>query len=236
MLRRCCGTRGSEFVLSIAGDGILSGRLQHLAQELELGDRVRFLGRLPEEELRDLYAAADLFVLPTIAYEGFGMATIEALASGVPVVGTAVGATPELLAPLDPRLVIATADPEELYSAIASTLDRTNDAFRRQCAAYARSRYEWGHVIMGWEAALCALLPERSPASVHETRRAEAINMLLERAGGRIRDNALLRASALPKWAISRVVSPMWRRALSISVTVIMCRISPKYSGRPVSL
>ena len=50
----------------------------------------------------DHYQAADLFALPTQAYEGFGMVTLEALACGTPVVGTPVGATPEILAPLEP--------------------------------------------------------------------------------------------------------------------------------------
>jgi glycosyltransferase involved in cell wall biosynthesis len=124
------------------------------ASRLGLADRVRFLGRVSEGELRTLYAAADLFVLPTVAYEGFGMATVEALASGTPVVGTSVGATPELLEPLEPRLLAPEPTGPALAAAIRWVLGNTSDAFRARCAAYARERFDWEVAIEGWEDAL----------------------------------------------------------------------------------
>lgn len=90
-------TTGRPPELAIAGDGPERPTLEARAAALGLGSRVRFLGRVPEEHLPDLYRAADLFVLPTRALEGFGMATLEALASGVPLLATNIGATPELL-------------------------------------------------------------------------------------------------------------------------------------------
>ncbi len=73
---------------------------------LGLGDAVTLTGRIDDNALVRHYQAADLFALPTQAYEGFGMVTLEALACGTPVVGTPVGATPEIpVAPLDPALV-----------------------------------------------------------------------------------------------------------------------------------
>jgi glycosyltransferase involved in cell wall biosynthesis len=152
--------RGTDFVLAIAGDGILEERLRSLARQLELGQRVRFLGRISETQLRDLYATADLSVLPTIAYEGFGMATIESLASGTPVVGTAVGATPELLAPLEPRLVAACAAPRELADAIGWAIEHLDDRFRERCAEYARAHFDWAQVIERWESALQRTIAE----------------------------------------------------------------------------
>jgi glycosyltransferase involved in cell wall biosynthesis len=154
---------GLEYALAVAGDGVLEPRLHSLARELRLDDRVEFLGRVPEDQLRDLYAAADLFVLPTVAYEGFGMVTAEALASGCPVVGTAVGATPELLAPLDPELVATTAAPEELARVIRRALLRSDESFRGSCAAYARRRFDWRRVIVEWEDALAALVEAVTP-------------------------------------------------------------------------
>jgi glycosyltransferase involved in cell wall biosynthesis len=145
---------GLDFTLAIAGDGVLAGRLRALAEQLELSRTVRFLGRISEAQLRDLYAAADLSVLPTIAYEGFGMATIESLASGTPVVGTAVGATPELLEPLDPELIASSAEPAELATRIRRALERVDDRFRVRCASYAQSRFNWDHAILAWESAL----------------------------------------------------------------------------------
>src|SRR5207249_11052699 len=64
-----------------------------------------FLGFIPDETLPSYYHAADVFVLPTRELEGFGLVTVEALACGTPVLGTPVGATPEVLSGLDASLV-----------------------------------------------------------------------------------------------------------------------------------
>jgi glycosyltransferase involved in cell wall biosynthesis len=89
--------------LAIGGSGPLEGMLRALRGSLGLSDRVRFLGYVPEAALPGLYAAADLFVLPTEQLEGFGLVTVEALACGTPVVGTPVGATRRASLGIDPR-------------------------------------------------------------------------------------------------------------------------------------
>jgi glycosyltransferase involved in cell wall biosynthesis len=146
--------RRTPVMLAIAGAGAFEGRLRALADELGMTGLVRFLGRVPEEELAGLYAAADLFVLPTVAYEGFGMATVEALAAGTPAVGTAVGATPEILEPLDAGLVSPVAEPERLAATIEAVLERTGPALRASCAHYAASRFAWTRVLDDWNEAL----------------------------------------------------------------------------------
>jgi glycosyltransferase involved in cell wall biosynthesis len=145
-----------DVTLVVAGTGSLAGDLPGLAAELGLAERVLFVGPVSDDSrLADWYRAADLFVLPTTAYEGFGMATVEALASGTPVVGTAIGATPELLAPLDPRLVAPTADPDALAAVIGEALDfATTEEFASRCRAHADERYGLGSAIAAWEAAL----------------------------------------------------------------------------------
>jgi glycosyltransferase involved in cell wall biosynthesis len=140
--------------LAIAGGGPLEPELRQLARALGIDGRVRFLGKVAESHLRDLYRAADLFVLPTVAYEGFGMVTVEALASGTPVVGTPVGATPELLTPLDARLVAPGSDAPSLAAAIREALNFVDDDFRAKCRDYAASRFDWADAIVGWESAL----------------------------------------------------------------------------------
>ncbi len=140
--------------LAVVGGGLLTDEFRRLSSELGIDGRVRFAGRVAEEELPDWYRAADLFVLPTVAYEGFGMVTVEALASGTPVVGTPVGATPELLEPLDPRLVARGSDPDSLAVAIRKALAFTDDDFRARCREYAVARFEWDRVMRAWEDAL----------------------------------------------------------------------------------
>jgi len=140
--------------LYIVGGGSLEGSLRALTRELGLDRRVRFVGQIGDDELADWYRAADLFVLPTAAYEGFGMVTVEALASGTPVVGTPAGATPEILRPLDPRLVTRGTDPAALAEAIDAALELSGGEFRRRCRAYTCERYAWERVLDDWEDAL----------------------------------------------------------------------------------
>jgi glycosyltransferase involved in cell wall biosynthesis len=140
--------------LFVVGGGSLEGTLRRLASELGVDSRVHLVGRTGDEMLQDWYRAADLFVLPTVAYEGFGLATVEALASGTPVVGTPVGATPEILSPLDPRLVASGSDPESLATALARALAFVGPDLRARCREYACTRYAWETVMNDWERAL----------------------------------------------------------------------------------
>ena len=140
--------------LALVGGGMLDAKLRRLCADLGLSKDVLFVGTVPDAELRDWYRAADLFVLPTVADEGFGMVTAEALASGTPVVGTPVGATPELLSPLDSRLVAEGTDPAALAAAIRGGLALATSEFGRRCRQYACARFGWDNVIPAWEGAL----------------------------------------------------------------------------------
>src|SRR4029077_16433118 len=78
------------------------GRLIALAQARGLGDRVRFLGAVEGDQLADLYALADVCVVPSHT-ETFGLVALEAQASGTPVVAAAVGGPPHRRAPAPPE-------------------------------------------------------------------------------------------------------------------------------------
>ncbi|MFZ5799805.1 MAG: glycosyltransferase family 4 protein [Candidatus Omnitrophota bacterium] len=104
--------------LIIAGGGFLKKDLKSLAGKLGLSARINFTGPLKEEILRSYYQAADLFILPTRCLEGFGLVTLEALACGLPVLGTPVGATPEILNKFDPNFLFPGADPASLAAKI----------------------------------------------------------------------------------------------------------------------
>ena len=123
---------------------------------------------MAEGELRSLYAAADLFVLPTVAYEGFGMSTVEALASGTPVLGTAVGATPEILSPIDEGLIVQRAEPDAIADGLRRIIPRLTPELRARCERRARAEYAWESAIVPWEAALAeaAIDEERVPGNL----------------------------------------------------------------------
>jgi glycosyltransferase involved in cell wall biosynthesis len=134
--------------LVIAGRGRLEQELRAQADQLGVADSVRFLGFVSDEDLVRYYQAADLFVLPTMAFEGFGMVTLEALACGTPALGTPVGATPELLRPLAPQLVLDGAQPLMIRRGILMMLEWLSDeqeaaAIRRRCRDYVVEHYGW---------------------------------------------------------------------------------------------
>ena len=83
--------------LLIAGEGPMELALRRLLSRLGLEDRVRMLGLVPHEELRDLYSAADCLVLASRS-EGWANVLLESMACGTPVLATAVGGTPEVVA------------------------------------------------------------------------------------------------------------------------------------------
>lgn len=143
-----------RLALAVAGAGSLRRPLEQRIERLGLGRRVRLLGLVPEHELPALYSAADLFVLPTVAYEGFGIATVEALATGTPVLGTAVGATPEIVGSLGDEFVVPAAEPEALAGAIRSVVPLLGDELRRRVRTLANERYHWDSVVERWERAL----------------------------------------------------------------------------------
>jgi glycosyltransferase involved in cell wall biosynthesis len=142
--------------LAIAGCGAQEERIRTLAAQLGLSHEVvRFLGDLRDDQLVGWYRGADLVVMPTQELEGFGLMTVEALACGTPVVGTPSGATPEILGPLDPRLVAASPKPQDIAAAVIAVLeDRDGLAVLR---ARARDRVA---PAMGWDAIAAAHLEE----------------------------------------------------------------------------
>jgi len=88
--------------LYIVGDGPERARLEGMCVALGIQDNVRFFGEVPHQDLPPYYTAADVFVLPscrdkTGALEGLGVVLLEAMACGVPVVGSDIGGIPQII-------------------------------------------------------------------------------------------------------------------------------------------
>jgi len=133
-------------LLVIGGTGYLEHELRYLVGKLGLEDHVRFVGYVSDEELPLYYQAADLFIIPSVAYEGFGLVTLEALSSGVPVLGSRVGGTVEILEKLDSGLLISDNRPESLAEAISVTLAR-KDLTPNRLRQFVEKNYCWESIF-----------------------------------------------------------------------------------------
>jgi len=133
--------------LTLVGDGSRDAgwahALQQRAQRAGIADRVLFTGAIDATRLSALYAAADLFVLPS-RHEGFGMVFTEAIAHGLPLLGTTAGAIPEAVPAGAGRLV----PPDDLPALTAALRELLTDPDARTrlaegARAVARSLPTW---------------------------------------------------------------------------------------------
>lgn len=154
--------RCPDMLLLIGGKGPERERLEQLTRTLDMEQHVQLVGFIPDERLAAYYQSADLFVLPTVALEGFGLVTVEALSCGVPVVGTPVGATPEILNRLDPRLVAGGTSPQSLGQSILAFLDQDwkRDLTPERLHGFVRENYTWETHVQAVESLYYALLED----------------------------------------------------------------------------
>ncbi len=110
----------------IGGIGPYAGELRKLVRKLGLGDKVRLLGFIPEEELSFWMSSCDLFVLPSLS-ESFGVVQIEAMACGKPVVATRNGGSEEIIVSEEQGLLCEPGDADDLAEKVAVALSRKWD-------------------------------------------------------------------------------------------------------------
>jgi rhamnosyl/mannosyltransferase len=136
--------------IAIVGDGPFEPSLRTVHRQLDLRDRVEFLGAQNEFELLALFRAARVCVLPsTHRSEALGLAMIEAMASGRPVVSTELGTgTSWVNQHGSTGLVVPPGDAESLAAAINLLLDDPAMAERFGAAARERARREFSHEVM----------------------------------------------------------------------------------------
>ena len=133
------GERPDEIVTVIAGDGELAEQLKKQAEKIALRD-MHFLGSLDISQLRALYSAADVCVVPS-RREPFGLVAVEALACGCPVIATNQGGLPDIIND-DVGALIDVDDAFGLSVAIQKELYRKDRLERKKTAAdYAYEKY-----------------------------------------------------------------------------------------------
>lgn len=113
--------RGLKVKWQVVGDGPEREELAKKARTLGIADRVTFSGYRPAEELPGLLAAADIFALPSKS-EASGLAVLEAMAVGIPVIAARSGGVPELVADGQTGFLVEPGKPDELARAIERVL------------------------------------------------------------------------------------------------------------------
>ncbi len=127
----------SELRVIIAGAGDDRGRLEKLARDLNISDRVEFRGLVGDEELVTLFSEAAVFVMPSTA-ELQSIATMEAMASALPVVAANAMALPHLVHDGENGFLYEPRDIDGLATAMRTVLESTEDryqAFQRESLA-----------------------------------------------------------------------------------------------------
>jgi teichuronic acid biosynthesis glycosyltransferase TuaC len=131
--------------LVIAGDGPDRAMLESLVRELALGERVRFLGAVPQAQLRQHYGAADALVLAS-SREGWANVLLESMACGTPVVASRVYGTPEVVAAPEAGVLMNERTPQGVADAVNAL--RANYPERAATRRYAE-RFSWDDTTAG---------------------------------------------------------------------------------------
>jgi glycosyltransferase involved in cell wall biosynthesis len=150
--------------LLVAGDGPDRSLLEDLAKSAGLAQSVRFLGIVSRADLWSLYKGAQLFAMPSRKPEGLGLSFLEAMASGLAVVGTRSGGTPEIVQDGVTGLLVDCDQPSEVSYALSSLVKDRERAIGmgRTGQRIAAERYSWPRVAEQYAELYASCLRERS--------------------------------------------------------------------------
>jgi phosphatidylinositol alpha-1,6-mannosyltransferase len=153
-------SKGLEFEYVIVGEGDEERRLRQIAKELGLVNEVIFAGHIPDRELPGVYASADIFVMASREIpgrldliEGFGIAFLEAAASGLPVIAGRSGGVADAVRDGKTGFLIDPEDPKEIAEAIHLLLISPD-----LCQRLGGEGRQWTMCQMNWENAAKRLL------------------------------------------------------------------------------
>jgi phosphatidylinositol alpha-1,6-mannosyltransferase len=126
--------QGIAATLDLIGTGDAQHTYEALARELGVEAQIRFVGYVPREQIAERYAAADVFVLPSFN-EGMSVATLEAMAAGLPTVVTRTGGTAELVVDGTTGLTFGWSDIDTLTAHLRRLAEDREQARRMGTAA-----------------------------------------------------------------------------------------------------
>jgi glycosyltransferase involved in cell wall biosynthesis len=156
----CSETLREKSLLLIGGSGFLENRLKEMVGSSNLKNSILFLGHVPDQYLPGIYQAADYFVLPTEELEGFGLVILEAMACGTPVLGTPVGAIPEIIGPFDERLIFKGTNWKDIKEKMEDIIARPDLYYfdPKACRKFVEENYSWKKVADDFEEVAIGLI------------------------------------------------------------------------------
>lgn len=131
-----------QLVYLVVGDGSYRTRLQELAQELEVQDRVIFAGRQPRDKVGGFYQAAHVFSMPS-RDESFGIVYLEAMAAGLPVIGTLGEGIEPIIREHGAGRLVKHGDVAALAQEISNLLDPALETELGNRGKAAAARFTW---------------------------------------------------------------------------------------------
>lgn len=155
--------------LVVIGDGPERPRLEQLARDVGVAAHVDFRGRVSDEALRSAYAAADVFVLPSVLdarqdTEGLGVVLLEAMNYSVPVIASDIGGITDIVQHERTGLLVPPGDEAALASALTRVLD--DGALAQMLAGggrrLLRETFSWDGIVDRWEGVYTAAVTSRS--------------------------------------------------------------------------
>lgn len=136
------------YTLDILGTGPLSSELLNLVRENKLGERVNFVGTLSQSDMISYLRQSDVFVRPSLS-EGLGNSFLEAMAIGLPIIGTAVGGIVDFLVDSETGLFCKVHNPEDIAEKIK--IIKNDDNLRKKLIEngqkLVKEKYSWELIV-----------------------------------------------------------------------------------------
>lgn len=129
-----------ESKLHIVGDGSEKTKYETIVKDLRLQNNIIFHGKVPNEKVINFYKKSFLFIMPSICIETFGLVGLEAMASGLPVIGSNIGGIPEWLEDGKTGFLVEPGNIEQISNNIIRIL--SDEKLANDLAENARKRAE----------------------------------------------------------------------------------------------
>ena len=136
--------------LKIVGSGPLEGKLKSLISELDLEEYVEIIKNVSDDELLKLYNSSDVFVLPAVVdsqgnTEGLGVVLLEAMACGIPVIGSNIGGIPDIIKNGETGLLVEQKDVLQIGGSVIKLIkdEKYGKKFSSAGLQIIKMRFKW---------------------------------------------------------------------------------------------